>query len=254
MRKRREKLLLITPDGDKHEIGFLSPCKDGFVLGTSEIEGVETSHLTVLDKGGEISAHITPQKTTEKRKSFSPITKKEITGRIKSVILKGMVHELTEAEMSENVLYVTQKSCDWFDSLKRAFYRKRILQKEIIHILDFPRLIKRLPVFINEFKQSPKSFLGLCKTSEMLEDRSKVLGLSNSKILIVRHRGRLYGVNLSSLFGFSFDPTLNREEISGPLAEIDKGLGIPQYIEEVQSKNFFQKLLSKSNSIHIEEN
>lgn len=147
-----------------------------------------------------------------------------------------MIRPLTQAEMSENVLYVTQKSCDWFDSLKRAFYRKRIFPNKIIHILDFQRLIKRLPMFVNEFLQSPKSFIGLCKACEILEDHSKVLGLSNSKILIVPHRGLLHSINLSLFLGYNFDPIMNQEEISGPLVEISYGLGIPQYITEVQNK------------------
>jgi len=60
-RRKKEKLLIITPSGKEYEIGFLSPCKDGFVLGASQIEGMNTPHLTVLNKKGTISSHITPQ-------------------------------------------------------------------------------------------------------------------------------------------------------------------------------------------------
>lgn len=161
------------------------------------------------------------------------------------MIEKDMIHPLTQAQTSENVLYVTQKFVDWLDSLKDAIYQKKILPNEIIHILDFQRLIKRLPVLDDEFKQSPQSFLGLCKAYEMLKDHSKILAINDSKILIVPYRGRLYGINLSFFLGFSFDPTMNQKEISGPLAEISHGLGIPQYIAEVQNRDFFQKLLSK---------
>jgi hypothetical protein len=245
MHKRRHRLYLVSPDGAEYEIGFLSPCRDGYVLGTSEIEGVETSHLTIIRKKGEISAHITPQNTNKDRKYFPPITKKEITRKIKSMIEKDMIHPLTQAQTSENVLYVTQKFFDWLDSLKDAIYQKKILPNETIHILDFQGLIKRLPVLVDKFKQSPQSFLGLCKAYEILTDQSKVFGLNDSKILIIPHEGRLYGINLSLFLGFSFAPTLNQEEISGPLVEISHGLGIPQYIAEVQNRNFFQKLLSK---------
>jgi len=40
-------------------------------------------------------------------------------------------------------------------------------------------------------------------------------------------------------------PTLEEQEISTPLAEIYHSIGVHEYIEEVQKKKFFEKLLSK---------
>ena len=48
--KRKLKLVLISPKGHEYQVGFLSPCRDVFVLGTSQIEQVDSSHLTILCK------------------------------------------------------------------------------------------------------------------------------------------------------------------------------------------------------------
>jgi hypothetical protein len=40
MSKKKHKLQLISPSGEEYELGFLSPCRDGFVLGTPRVEGV----------------------------------------------------------------------------------------------------------------------------------------------------------------------------------------------------------------------
>jgi len=34
---------IILPSGKKHKLGFLSPCRNGFVLGTVEVEEADTS-------------------------------------------------------------------------------------------------------------------------------------------------------------------------------------------------------------------
>lgn len=71
--KKRHKLILITPSGREHKIGFLSPCKNGFVLGTAKAEDVESSHLTVLVKDGTLSSYITSQDGLKKRQFFSRV-------------------------------------------------------------------------------------------------------------------------------------------------------------------------------------
>jgi hypothetical protein len=80
MRRKREKLVIISPSGKESKIGFLSSCKDGVVLGVSQTQGMDISHLTVLNKKGLVSSHITSQSQGD-REYFSPITKKEIVRR-----------------------------------------------------------------------------------------------------------------------------------------------------------------------------
>jgi len=47
------------------------------------------------------------------------------------------------------------------------------------------------------------------------------------------------------LTNFNFVPTLEEQEISTPLGEIYRSIGVSEYIEEVQKKRFFEKLPSK---------
>jgi hypothetical protein len=93
--RKREKLLIISPSGKEYEIGFLSPCKDGFVLGTSQIEGMDTSHLTFINKKGTISSHITPQYQGD-REYFPSITKEEILRRYRLLVENQMLFQLSK--------------------------------------------------------------------------------------------------------------------------------------------------------------
>jgi len=245
MNKKRHKLYLVSPSGEEYELGFLSPCRDGFVLGTPRIEGVDTSHLTTILKKGILSAHITPQEHPQDKRYFPPMSKEEIAEKTQALIEGKFISQLTTNQLSENVLYITQKFLDWLESLMDALYEKRILPKEVIHILNFKRLLRNLPRLIEEFKKSPYSFLGLCKAREILEDRSKIYGINNSGLFIMPLENQLYGIDFSLLTNFDFVPTLEDQEISTPLDEIYSSIGISQYMEEIQKKRFLEKLLSK---------
>jgi len=50
------------------------------------------------------------------------------------------------------------------------------------------------------------------------------------------------------LTDFSFKPTLKQEQISAPLDEIYRGMGTPQYMEEIEKKKSLEKILSKDKS------
>jgi len=245
MNRKKHKLYLVSPSGKEYELGFLSPCRDGFVLGTPRIEGVDTSHLTTISKKGILSAHITPQEHPQDKRYFSPMSKEEIAEKIQALVEGNFISQLTPEQLSENVLYVTQKFLDWLKSLKDALYEKKTSPKEVIHILNFKRLLITLPRLIEEFKKSPHLFLGLCEAREILEDSLKIFGLNNSGLLIVPLENQLYGVRFSLLTNFNFVPTLEEQEISNPLDEIYRSIGVSEYIEEVQKERFFEKLLSK---------
>jgi hypothetical protein len=231
MDKKKHKLYLISPSGKEYEIGFLSPCKDGFVLGARQIEGIETSHLTVISKKGTLSSHITRQDTTDERTYFRPMTKREIVEKIQFLKEEDFVSRLSARQLTEEVLYITQRLYDCFDSLLHAFYEERILAKEVIHILNFKRLVKRLPRFIQEFKESPYSFLGLCKAKDILNDISKIAGITSSGLLVIPLENKLYNVDLSMITNFNLVPTLPKQEVSNPFTEIGRAVGIPQYVE-----------------------
>jgi len=245
MNKKRHKLYLVSPSGEEYELGFLSPCRDGFVLGTPRVEGVDTSHLTTILKKGILSAHITPQEHPSDKKYFPSLSKEEIAEKIQAFAEGNFISQLTPDQLSENVLYMTQKFIDWFESLKNALYEKKISPKEVIHILNFKKLLITIPRLIEEFKKSPHSFLGLCEAREILEDSSKIYGLNNSGLFIVPLENQLYGVGFSLFTNFNFVPTLEEQEISTPLDEIYRSIGVSEYIEEVQKKRLFEKLLSK---------
>ncbi|MDH5779744.1 MAG: hypothetical protein OEZ29_04025 [Candidatus Bathyarchaeota archaeon] len=245
MNRKKHKLHLVSPSGEEYELGFLSPCRDGFVLGTPRVEEVDTSHLTTIFKKGILSAHITPQEHPQDKRYFPPMSKEEIAEKTQALVEGNVISQLTPNQLSENVLYMTQKFIDWFESLKNALYEKKISPKEVIHILKFKRLLRNLPQLIEEFQKSPHSFLGLCEAREILEDSSKIYGLNNSGLFIVPLENQLYGVRFSLFTNFNFVPTLEEQEISTPLDEIYRSIGVSEYIEEVQRKRFFEKLLSK---------
>ena len=243
--KKGHKLVLISPNGNEYQIGFLTPSRNGFVLGISQVGQEETSHLTVIKKRGKISAHITPQTHPEDRQYFLPMSKKEIVARFQSLVKNNLIFSLSPEQLSEDVLYITQKVIDWYDYLRKAFYRKKRTNKEVIHILDFKRLIEKVPSLIDEIKESPESFFGLCKARDILEDHSKIAGINNARALIVPIDGNLYGIDFSAFTSFDFTSSMDPREIQNPLMEVYKSMGIPQYMQEIQKKKFLERLIAK---------
>jgi len=243
--KKKHKLLLMAPSGKEYELGFLSPCRDGIVLGTAKVEDVDTSHLTVIVKGETLSSHITPQDRVENRRYFHPMNKKQIAQAFQKIVEEKLVSPLPTEKMSQEVMYVTQKFEKWLNTVKAILYQEIVTSKEVIHVLNFKKLLEKLPRLIEEITKSPSSFLGLCKASELLEDESKIAGVTKSRLLILPFEDQLYGVNLPLLTNFSFNPTLEEGEISAPLDDIYRSMGIPQYMEEIKKKKFLEKVLSK---------
>lgn len=247
--KRKHKLLVISPAGEEYQIGFLSPCRDGFVLGISQIEKGESSHLTILRKKGTISAHITPQKLPEKKQYFPPLNVKEFAARFRTLLDNKMVFQLSQEQLSEDVMYVTRKFEDWFNALVKALLQKKTTKKEIIHILNFKNLFDKIPKLVDEFRTAPQSFFGLCKAKDMLKDNSIIAGVRNSKILIIPIEKKLIGIDFRVFTNFDFLPSMDRSQISKPLIEFYESLGITQYIQqEVMEKKFLGNLLSKEAS------
>jgi len=243
--KKKHKLLLISPTGHEYQVGFLSPCRNGFVLGTSQIEKVDSSHLTIIRKKGKLSAHITAQKHPRKRQYFLPISITEVVARFQSLIDKRMVFRLSPQQLSEEVLYMTEKFAEWYNALMKALYRKKTSKKEVIHILNFKNLIERLPRLVDELKESPHSFFGLCKAKDILKDSSIIAGFSSSRILIIPLENELIGVDFRVFTNSDFTPSMNQPEISNPLTEIYQRMGIPQYIKEIHERKFLEKIISK---------
>lgn len=246
--KRKESLILISPRGKEYQIGFLSPCTDGYVLGTSQTTKGEGKHLTILRKKGTISAHITSQKTSEERQYFLPFSVKEFAARFQLLLENKMVFRLSKEQLSEDVVYVTKKFEDWYNALIEVLYQKKTTKKGIIYVLNFQKLFKELPDLVNEFKKSPESLLGLCKAKDMLKDPSIIAGISNSKALIFRDGKKLIGIDFRIFTNFGFVPSTTSSQISSPLSEFYQSLGISQYLQkEVVEKKFLENLLSKEN-------
>lgn len=243
MRRKKEKLVIISPSGKEYELGFLSPCKEGFVLGASEIQGVNTSHLTVLSKRGLISAHITPQYHGD-REYFSPITKKELVRRCKSLLDSRMLSPLTKEQLSQNIVYVTNEFLDLLDSFRKAIYQQGTTRKEKIHILNFKRLTEKTPELFKKMTAAPQSLFGMCKAEDLLKDKSKIAGMTDSKVIVFRQRRKLYGVDFSTLMAFDFLVSERHAETRSPLREIYESFGIPQYMQKLE-KRFFEKLLEE---------
>ena len=241
MRKKREKLVIISPSGKEFKLGFLSSCKDGVVLGVSQTRGIGVSHLTVLNKKGLISSHITSQ-SQDDREYFSPITKKEIVRRIGVLVERQMPFSLTREQMSQNVVYFSRKLFDLFDSLRRALYQKKFTRTEKIHILNFKQVTEKAPKLFKKISDAPQEYFGICKAEELLNDKSKIAGITDSKIFIFRSGRKLYGINFSALMAFDFSLSENHPEARGPLNEIYESFGITQYMKSLEKKRIFEKL------------
>ncbi|MDH5448852.1 MAG: hypothetical protein OEY24_07115 [Candidatus Bathyarchaeota archaeon] len=243
--KKRDKLLLVTPSGKEIKLGFMSPCRNGYVLGTSRVEGVDTSHLTIISKEETLSSHITPQEHPQNRQYFPQVNPENLAKAFQEKVEQNLVSPLSIDQLSEEVVYVTQKFLDWLDSVKNTLYEKRTSPREVIHVLNFKKLSEKLPQLIEEFKNSPSSFFGMCKAKEILQDTSKILGVTNSRLLVIPHENQLYHADFS--FIINFNPVLEQQEVSSPLSEIYRGMGISQYMREVEKKKIVEKLLSKAN-------
>jgi hypothetical protein len=157
-----------------------------------------------------------------------------------------MVFQLTQEQLSEDVMYVTTKFEDWFNIIIKALFQKKITKKEIIHILNFKKLFDKLPKLIEDFRDAPQSFFGLCKAKDMLKDKSIIAGISNSRTLIIPSGKRLIGIELRIFTNFDFMPSMDKSQIQPPLTQLYESMGINQYIkQEVMEKKFLENLLSK---------
>jgi hypothetical protein len=243
--EKKHKLLLVTPSGREINLGYLSPTRNGFVLGASQVEGVDTSHLTVFSKGEVLSSHITPQEHPQDRQYFPDLKLKDFAKTIQRLLDPNLLSPLSTDQMSEEVTYVSQRFMDWLDSIKNALYEKRTSKKEIIHVINFKQYLEKLPKIVEEFQESPSLFFGQCKANEILEDPSKILGLTSSRMFVIPLEDQLYLADFYSII--NFNPLLEQQEVSGPLSEIYRGMGISEYMREVEKKKIVEKLLSKAN-------
>ncbi len=182
---KRHKLVFIISSGEEVTIGFLSQSRNGFVLGTSEVEGTNTSHLTILSKKGKISSHITPQKHPSDKQYFPPMSKKEFGEVIQKTVNENLISPLTDEHLLQQVLYNTQKLVDWLESMKNILYEKRVTTREVIHIINFKGIMEKTPKLIEELSKSPSSYFGLCQAKEILEDTSKIWGFTETKSVVI---------------------------------------------------------------------
>jgi hypothetical protein len=248
LKKKIEKLILISLSGEEYEIGFLSPCTDGVVLGTSQQKEGESAHLTILNKEGTISAHITPQKKMKEKQYFPPSSVEDFTTRLQLLLENNMIFQLSPEQMSEDVFFLTRKFEYWYNALVKALFQKKTTKKEIIHIVNIKNFLEKIPLFVNEIKNEPHSFFGLCKAKDMLNNDSIIIGISNSKKLIIPYNKELIGIDLRVFINFDFTPSMDKSQLSIPLTEFYQSLGITQYIQqEVVGKRFLENLLSKEN-------
>lgn len=246
--KKREKLVLVSPIGKEYEIGFLSPCTDGFVLGTSQTKKEESSHLTILRKSGKISAHITPQKSSKQRQYFIPLSIEEFTARIELLIENKAIFQLSHEQLLEEVMYVTVEFEKWYNTILKALVQKKETEKEITHYLNFKNLCNKLPDLVDMLKSSLPSCFGVCKAKDILTNDSIIAGITNSNTLIVPIEKELIGIDLRVFTNFMFFPLMDKSELSDPWTEFLQSIGITSYIQqEVIEKKFLENLLSKEN-------
>lgn len=241
--RKKEKFVLIAPNGEEYLIGFLTPCSDGLVLGTAQGQG-NRSHLTVLNKDEVLSAHITSQNSLQRPEYFPPLSLKEMKNGLQSLVDNKMIFQLSREQLSEEVFYLTEKFKEWFDDLTGALFHKETRNGCLIYFVDFKRLFDELPDLINRLRTSPKSFFGVCKAEYILSDSSIAVGISNSGLLILPIEKELIGIDVRAFVNFEFTPASDKSQFASPLNEIYQSMGINQYIKrEVIEKQFLEKLL-----------
>jgi hypothetical protein len=253
--KKKEKLILVSPSGKEYQIGFLSPCTDGFVLGTSQTKEEKGSHLTIIRNEGTISAHITSQKLQKKTRSFLPLSVKEFTARVQSLLENKMVFQLSQEQMSDEVMYVTVEFEKWYNTIIKALVQEEETEKEITHYLNFKNLYDQLPKLVDMLKSSLNSFFGVCKAKDILTNDSMIDGLTKSNTLIVPIEKELIGIDLRVFTNFMFIPSMDKSELRNPLTEFLQSLGITSYIQqEVVEKKFLENLLSREQAYFLPTN
>lgn len=203
-REKIEKLILIGPSGKEYEVGFMSPCAEGMVIGAAQIGDKSPPHLTVLKKDEQVSSHITYQDHSAKRQWFPPMTTEDMLTKFQALIDKGIVFQIGQEDHSTKVIFLTKRLADWFEAFMAAFYQKMVSEKKVIHVFNFKNLFEMLPDFISEVKKQPNDFFGLCQIKDLIEDNSKVLGISETGLLILRAENELIGMRMDDLLGASF--------------------------------------------------
>ena len=244
-KRKKEKLIVIGLSGKEYEIGFLSPCADGLVIGTAQIGDTAPSHLTVLKKDGKVASHITYQDHSSKRQWFPPMTTNELSARVQALIDQRLIFQLTPEEQSQEVLFLTQKLENFFNSLIAALYQKEVSEKQVFHILNIKNLFEMLPILVQEIKEKPMDYFGRCQAKELLTDKSKVIGLSESGLAILPAENELIGIRVTDLLGANFMGVPTGLQVGSVLNDVYGSLGLPQYFqEEIFGNKFLEKMFS----------
>ena len=242
--------MVISPSGKQYEVGFLSPCTDGVIIGTTQIGNEPHSHLTILNKDDELSSHITPQNRLAKSQWFPPMTTNDLSIRVQTLLERKIIYQLSEEEQTEQVMYITQKLAEWYNTLIQAIYYQKVSKKEVIHVIDIKKGIETMPKLIETLKTSFGDFLGSCKANELLSDKTKIVGITNSKKLIIPIDGSLIGIDLNAFLGTNFVPSTFPIQANNPLTDVFDSLGVPQYIQqEIVEKRYLEKLFSQDERI-----
>lgn len=242
---KTEKIVVISPSGKEITLGFVSRCTDGFVMGIPKIGDESPPHLTVLKKDGKISSHITYQDFSAKPQRFPPMTTDELAAKVQELIDKNIVFQLTPEELPEKIIFLTRKWVEWFNIFMAALYRKEVSKKGLTHILDLRKALDLFPSFIEDLKQNPSDFVGLCQGKDFAGDSSKIFGFSESGLLIFQTDGQLIGMRLNDLLGANFMGIPTQFEGRGAFSDVYQSFGVPQYLQqEVFEKKYLENLFA----------
>ena len=113
------------------------------------------------------------------------MTINELSARVQALVDQGLIFQLTPEEQSQEVLFLTQKLENFFNSLIAALYQKEVSEKQVFHILNIKNLFEMLPILVQEIKEKPMDYFGRCQAKELLQDKSIVIGLSESGLAIL---------------------------------------------------------------------
>jgi hypothetical protein len=150
-----------------------------------------------------IAAHITSQNSSKKKQYFPPSNVEEFSKRFKSLVDNKMVFQLSQDQLSEDIFYLTRKFEDWFNVLIKALIQKKTTKTEITHVINTKNLLKQIPRLVEDLRNPPQSFFGMCKAKDMFQ-HDAIIEISNSKTLIIALEKELIGVDFRVFTNFDF--------------------------------------------------
>ena len=230
--KRKEKVFGVKfPDGQIMTLLYMVPSRDGYVLTVPYSD----SHITLIINDDVVNSHSTDQ-LTDKHEHLGEYKKSEDYEAMFEKALKP--RQLKESEFDRPVVYITRKGWDKLIMDPNLTFVEEETERRVLTYVDLPDTISRRLEVIDELRESPESFFGLCSAGDLLTNREIMLGIDENELGITEFEGSLYEIDISAF--------LNFQDTENPLCSILKPFGMPKIWQDIQKRleNILNKLSS----------